>query len=104
VGRLLAVGLGVALVGGAVAAYNASMYEIVQPIPLSWNHDADELRLIHLEQARHRLLSRIGAGQRVTSLAGVPPMGAPDEQDRETLARLDAEIATLRARVAARAR
>jgi hypothetical protein len=100
-GRLLAVALGVALLGGAVAAYNASMYEIVQPIPLSWNHSADELRLIRLEQARRRLVSRMGTGQRVTSLAGAPLLGAPDDQDREALARLDAEIAILRTRVAA---
>jgi len=99
VGKLLALILVLALAAGAVAAYNAFVYEIVQPFPLSWNHGADELRLIELERERRQLAGRLGAGQRVMGLAGVPQIGAPDENEKAALARLDGEIAALRARI-----
>jgi hypothetical protein len=101
VGKLLALVLVVALAGAAVAAYNAVVYEVVQPVPLSWNHSADELRLIGLERERRNLVAKLGANQRVGSVAGVPQMGAPDDSEKAALARLDGEIAALRARIAA---
>jgi hypothetical protein len=101
VGKLL---LLVVLVLVAVAGYNGFVFGVVQPFPLSWNHSADELRLIDLERERGQLASRLGAGQRVTSLAGVPQVGAPADDEKAALARLDAEIATLRARIEAAAR
>jgi hypothetical protein len=100
VGKLLALIAIAVLAGGAVAAYNFFVFEVVQPIPLSWNHSADELRLVELERDRRALAARLGAGQRVTSLAGVPQVGAPDASETAALARLDAEIAALRARIA----
>jgi hypothetical protein len=100
VGKLLALLLVLALAGGAFAAYNASVYEVVQPYPLGWNHSADELRLIELERERRQLGARLGAGQRAMSLAGAPQLGAPDADDKAALARLDGEIAALRARIA----
>jgi hypothetical protein len=101
VGKLLALVLVVALAGAAVAAYNAVVYEVVQPVPLSWNHSVDELRLIELERERRNLVAKLGGNQRVTSLAGAPQIGAPDETEKAALARLDGEIAALRARISA---
>jgi len=98
-GKLLAFLLVVALSAAAVAAYNAFVYELVQPFPLSWTHSEDELRLIALERERRSLVARSGAGRRVTSLAGVPQIGVPDESENAALARLDGEIAALRARI-----
>jgi hypothetical protein len=98
VGKLLVL---VVLVAVAFAGYNAFVSGVVQPFPLSWNHSADELRLIDLERERGQLVSRLGAGQRVTSLAGAPQIGAPDESEKAALARLDGEIAALRARIEA---
>lgn len=99
-GKLLALILVVGLAAGVVALYNTFVYEVVQFFPLSWNHSADELRLIELEQARRSLAARVGAGQRVTSLAGAPQLGAPDDDAKAALAWLDGEIAALRARIA----
>src|SRR5262249_35769508 len=62
----------------------------------------DELRLIALEGERRDLAARLGAGQRATSLAGAPQIGAPSEDEQATLARLDREIAALRARIPSR--
>jgi hypothetical protein len=101
VGKLLALVFIVALAGAAVAAYNAVVYDLVQPVPLSWNHSADELRLIELERERQNLAAKLGANQRVGSLAGAPQIGAPDESEKAALARLDGEIAALRARISA---
>jgi hypothetical protein len=99
VGKLLALVLVVALAGAAVAAYNTFVYELVQPVPLSWNHSEDELRLIALERERRNLAAKVVGNQRVGSLAGVPQIGAPDESEKAALARLDGEIAALRARI-----
>jgi hypothetical protein len=82
VGKLLALVLVAALAGAAVAAYNAVVYEVVQPVPLSWNHSADELRLIGLERERQNLAARLGGNQRVGTLAGVPQIGAPDDSEK----------------------
>ena len=103
-GKLLALIVIAALAAGTVAAYNLFVFEVVQPIPLSWNHSADELRLVELERERRGLVARLSAGQRVTSLAGVPQAGAPDASETAALARLDAEIATLRARIVSASR
>jgi hypothetical protein len=99
VNRLLPLVLLAVLAGGAVAAYNFFVFGVAQPVPLSWTHSADELRLVELEGERRTLASRVGAGQRVTSLAGVPQIGAADAGEQAALARLDAEIAALRARI-----
>ena len=99
-GKLLALVLMLALAAGAVAAYNAFVYEVVQPLPLNWNHSVDELRLIELERERRNLVAKLGTGQRVTSLAGAPQIGALEEDEKAALARLDGEIAALRARIA----
>jgi hypothetical protein len=40
----------------------------------------------------------------VTSLAGAPQIGAPDDSEKAALARLDGEIAALRARIASKPR
>jgi hypothetical protein len=104
VGKLRALVLVAVLAAGAVAAYNFFVFGVVQPVPLSWNHSADELRLVELERDRRALAARLGAGQRVTSLAGVPQVGAPDADDNAAIARLDAEIAALRARIASASR
>jgi len=101
VGKLLVLVL-VVLV--AIAGYNGFVFGVAQPFPLSWNHSADELRLIELEGERRQLASKLGAGQRVTSLAGVPQVGTPDDDEKAALARLDGEIASLRARIGAAAR
>jgi hypothetical protein len=101
VGKLVVL---VLLVAVAVAGYNAFVFGVVQPFPLSWNHGADELRLVDLERERGRLASKLGAGQRVTSLAGVPQVGAPADDEKAALAQLDAEIASLRARIESAAR
>lgn len=98
-GKLVALVLVVAVSAAAVAAYNAFVYEVVQPLPLSWNHSVDELRLIELERERRNLVAKLGANRRVTSLAGAPQIGVPDEEEKAALARLDAEIAALRARI-----
>ncbi len=98
-GKLLAFLLVVALAAGAVAAYNAFVFEVVQPFPLSWNHSVDELRLIELERERRGLAAKLGAGQRAMSLAGAPQVGVPDEDEKAAIARLDGEIAALRARI-----
>ncbi len=98
-GRLLPLFLILALAAGAVAAYNSFVHGVVQPFPLSWNHSGDELRLIELERERRELATKLGAGQRAMSLAGVPQVGAPDEDEKAALARLDKEIAALRARI-----
>ena len=103
-GKLLALLLIGALAGAAVAAYNAFVYEVVQPLPLSWTHGVDELRLLELERERRSLVARLGTGQRVTSLAGAPQIGAPDDGEKAALARLDGEIAALRARIASKPR
>ena len=102
--RLFALVLIVALAAGAVAAYNFFVFEVAQPFPLSWNHSDDELRLVDLERERRALATRLGAGQRAMSLAGVPQLGAPDAGEKAALARLDAEIAALRARIASASR
>jgi hypothetical protein len=99
VGKLLALVLVLVLAAGAFAAYNVFVYEIAQPFPLSWNHGADELRLIELEGKRRNLVAKLGAAQRVTGLAGVAQIGAPDDAEKAALARLDGEIAALRARI-----
>jgi hypothetical protein len=101
VGKLL---LLIVLVLVAVAGYNGFVFGVAQPFPLSWNHSADELRLMDLERERVQLASRLGAGQRVTSLAGAPQVGAPSDDEKAALAQLDAEIASLRARIASAAR
>ena len=101
-GKLTGLLLLVALAAGAVTAYNAAVFGVAQPVPLSWNHSEDELRLIALEGERRDLAARLGAGQRATSLAGAPQIGAPSEDEQATLARLDREIAGLRARIQAR--
>ena len=98
-GKLLALVLVVALSAATVTAYNAFVYELVQPVPLSWNHSVDELRLIGLERERRNLVAKLGTGQRVTSLAGAPQIGVVDENEKAALARLDGEIAALRARI-----
>ena len=83
VGKLLALVLVVALSAVAVAAYNAFVYELLQPVPRSWNHSVDELRLIELERERRNLVAQLGANQRVTSLAGAPQIGVPDENQKD---------------------
>jgi hypothetical protein len=104
VGKLRALVLLAILAGVGVAAYNFFVFGIVQPVPLSWTRSADELRLTELEGERRALASRMGASQRVTSLAGVPQVGAPDAGEQAALAQLDAEIAALRARIASPSR
>jgi hypothetical protein len=104
VGKVVALLLVLGLAAGAVAAYNFFVFEVVQPVPLSWTHSEDELRLVELERERRGLAARLGAGQRVTSLAGVPQVGAPDASDKAALARLDAEIEALRARIGSASR
>jgi hypothetical protein len=101
VGKVVALLVVLGLAAGAVAAYNFFVFEVVQPFPLSWNHGDDELRLVELERERRALATRLGAGQRAMSLAGVPQVGAPDASEKAALARLDAEIAALRARISA---
>jgi hypothetical protein len=101
VGKVVALLVVLGLAAVAVAAYNFFVFEVVQPVPLSWTHSEDELRLVELERERRGFAARLGAGQRVTSLAGVPQVGAPDASDTAALARLDAEIAALRARISA---
>ena len=100
-GKLLALVLVLAIAAGTVAAYNTFVYEVSQPFPLGWNHTADELRLIELERERRNLVARLGAGQRVTSLAGAPQIGAPGDDEKAALDRLDGEIAAVRARIGA---
>ena len=73
---------------------------VAYPPPLGWNHSVDELRLIELERERRNLVAQLGANQRVTSLAGAPQIGVPDENQKAALAQLDREIAALRARIA----
>ena len=102
--RLFALALVVALAAGAMAAYNFFVFGVPRPLPLSWTLGDDELRLVELERERQGLAARLGAGQRATSLAGVPQVGAPDASDQAALARLDAEIAALRARIASPSR
>jgi hypothetical protein len=104
VSRLFALVLVVALAAGAMAAYNFFVFGVAQPFPLSWSLSEDELRLVELERERQALAARLGAGQRATSLAGAPQLGAPDAGEQAALARLDAEITALRARIASPAR
>jgi hypothetical protein len=88
------------LVVVVLCTYNFFVFGVIQPFPLTWNHSADELRLVELERDRQALSSKLGAGQRVTSMAGVPQVGAPDASETAAIARLDAEIAALRIRIA----
>ncbi len=100
-GKLLWLLLIVALAGTSLAAYNAFRYEIVQPFPLGWNHSEDELRLLDLERERRQLVAKMGSERRATSLAGLPLATLEDDDLKATLAAVDREIATLRARVPA---
>ena len=51
-GKVVALLLVLGLAASAVAAYNFFVFEVVQPVPLSWTHSEDELRLVELERER----------------------------------------------------
>ncbi len=102
-GRLLALGLLGVVAGAGIAAYNAVRYEVLQPIPLSWNHSPDEMALLALERERRTLAAKLRSGERTLSLAGVPlATASEDDTLRADLAALDRQIETLQARIRGR--
>jgi hypothetical protein len=91
--------------GGATAAYNVLRYEVLQPVPLAWNHSPQALELLELERHRRGLVARLASIERIRSVGGLhlPLETAGDERRalEAELAALDARIETLRVAIQA---
>jgi hypothetical protein len=105
VARLALLAVLVGLAAGAVAAYNAAVYEVLEPFPVAWTRDGAELELLRLERARRELAGRLGATRRVAGLSGLASLtpADPARDEAAELAALDRRIAALRAEIARRA-
>jgi hypothetical protein len=104
VGKLVVLAILVALAGGAVAAYNAAVYEVLEPLPVAWTRDPLALELLELERTRRGVAGRIGASRRVAGLSGLATLDPADPAGDAAaeLAALDRRIAALRAEIARR--
>jgi hypothetical protein len=108
VGTLIGLLLAVAALGGVFSAYNAYQYERLQPYPLAWNHDAQQIEVVELERVRRELAGRLGSVRRMTGgrVAGLAPPAVTDDATTRLTAELealDARIAALRAALGPRA-
>jgi hypothetical protein len=90
--------------GAAQAVYNASVYEVLSPFPLSWTRDPVEIELLELLRTRETLAGRLAATRRIESASrlGVLTPGTAGEEIRAELAALDRRIEAVRVELAAR--
>ena len=103
-GRPVGVALTVAvLAGGAMSVYNAYLYEVFSPFPLSWTHDPAELELLELLRTRETMTQRLASARRIGSASGLAALAteAPGAEIEAELAAVDQRIAALRTTLAA---